>query len=177
VRYVAGLDGAESRETGGDTTWHKVAVRVYAPDPAWFDPEPVRLVFTAPAPTPFFPILPVRPSADSVLGEAVITNPGDLIAYPVWSATAPGSALEIDNEDTGAQLHLTGTITDDVRIDVRPGQQDIRMGTADWWSNLDGDPQLWPLPPGDTNASLSLTGAGPGSSIAVEFRPRYRSAW
>ncbi|MDQ3577414.1 MAG: phage tail family protein [Actinomycetota bacterium] len=175
--YSAGLEGVEDKDSGGDTTWYRFVLRLYCPDPAFFDPNPITLSFPYPEPVPFFPILPVTLSADSVLGVVAIHNPGDLAAWPAWTATAPGTAVALDNEDTGEELHLTGTLTDTLTIVTRPGEQSIRMGTADWWGNLTGTPQFWQLPPGTTNASLALTGAGPGSSIGLSFVARYRKAW
>ncbi|GLW91767.1 phage tail domain-containing protein [Actinokineospora globicatena] len=174
--YLDGLEGAEEAETAGKK-WHKFVLRLYCPDPAFFDPTPHRFVFGYGTAAPFFPILPVTLSPDSVLGAVTITNPGDLPAWPVWTATAPGTAATFDNARTGEQLHVTGTLTDTLTIVTRPGAQQVLMGTADWWSHLDDTPTLWALPKGATPVTLTLTGAGPGSSITAEFLARYRKAW
>ncbi|WP_018682169.1 phage tail domain-containing protein [Actinokineospora enzanensis] len=175
--YAEGLEGAEDKDSGGDTTWHKAVIRLYCPDPAFFDPTPVRLMFGYPAPVSFFPLFPLRLSADAVLGAATIINPGDLPAWPQWTATAPGTGAQFDNEDTGEELHVSGTLTDTLTIVTRPGIQAVTMGSADWWDRLVDVPQLWALPKGQTNVTVALTGAAPGSSVMVEFRPRYRKAW
>lgn len=177
ARYSAGLEGAEDAASGGDHTWWRLVLRLYAPDPAWVDPVPVVIPFTYPAPTSFFPLLPLTVSADSVLGAATITNPGDLPAWPVWTATAPGTGVTLDNTSTGEQLHLSGALTDTLTIITQPGRQAITMGTADWWDHLVDNPVFWQIPRGVTAVSLSLTGAGPGSSVALSFNPRYRAAW
>jgi hypothetical protein len=182
ARYAGGLSGDEAKDLGGDTTWARFALRLYAPDPFWFDPVPVTLTRAYATPSAFFPFGPVsgrpfRLSSGAVLGDAVLTNPGDITAWPTWTATAPGTAVALDNDDTGEELHLSGTLSGDLVIVTQPGQQSITMGGVDWWDKLTGTPELWELPPGDTHVSLSLTGAAAGSSVSCSFFPRYRSAW
>ncbi|HEU5475718.1 MAG TPA: hypothetical protein VFV67_34185 [Actinophytocola sp.] len=175
--YAAGLEGAEDRANGGDTTWYRFVLRLYCPDVFWFDPTPVVLSFPFPAPVPFFTFFPLRLSADDVLGSGVLTNPGDVAAWPIWTATPPGTAVALDNDDTGEELHVSGTLSGTLTIVTQPGEQSVDMGGSDWWSHLTGTPTFWAIPPGSTNVTLSLTGASTGSSVSCTFYPRYRSGW
>lgn len=180
--YAGGLEGDEDKQLGGDTTWARFVLKLYAPDPLWFDPTPVTLTRAFGGSTAFFPIgptnaTPLKLSPSAVLGSATLSNPGDVSAWPTWTVTAPGTAVEIDNDDSGEELHLSGTLAGDLVIVTQPGEQSVTMGGVDWWDKLTGTPALWQLPPGDTHVSLVLTGATTGSSVSCSFFPRYRSAW
>jgi hypothetical protein len=176
--YAGGLEGAEEAALGGDTTWYRFVLRLYAPDPFWFDPTPVTTSFTYPDPVPWFPILPLVLSAGSVLGETTLINAGDVSAWPTWTATGPGTAVALDNLTTGEELHLSGDLDGETLVIVtQPGQQSVTLGGVDWWDHLAGTPTLWQVPPGDTLVNLELTGASTGSSVSCSFFPRYRSAW
>lgn len=176
--YAGGLEGAEERATGGDTTWYRFVLRLYCPDPFWFDPTPVTLSFSYPEPFTWFPFLPLRLSASSVLGEATLNNPGSVAAYPTWTITGPGTAVALDNDVTGEQLHLTGDLDGGTLVIVtQQGQQSITLDGVDWWDKLVDTPTMWSIPPGSTSATLELTGAAVGSSVSCSFFPRYRSAW
>lgn len=182
ARYAAGLNGDEAKDLGGDNGWYRFNLDLYAPDPLFFDPTPVTLLRTFGAGTAFFPIgptnaTPLKLSPSEVLGSATLTNPGDVSAWPTWTVTAPGTAVELDNTDTGEELHLSGTLSGDLVIVTQPPQQSITMGGVDWWDKLVDTPVLWQLPKGDTHVSLVLTGASTGSSVSCSFFPRYRSAW
>ena len=179
--YAGGLEGWEDRDTGADI-WHKFVLTVLCPDPWWFDPTPIAIgpfVHGGTAPT-FFPFFPLVLASSEILGDVVINNPGDVLAWPTWTATPPGTSIEIDNVGTGEELHLSGSIPSGKSLVVvtEPGRADIALSDGtDWWDKLVDTPTLWALRKGDNHVTLSLTGSDVGSSVAGVFYPRYRSAW
>ncbi|WP_460407373.1 phage distal tail protein, partial [Actinophytocola sediminis] len=175
---AGGLEGWEDKDTGGDTTWYRLVLELYAPDAHWHDPTPITLRFAYPTGVKWFPILPLKLGAGAVLGDATLTNPGDVDAWPTWTVTGPGTAVSLDNTTTGETLDLVGDLASGTLVIVtEPGQQSITLDGVDWWDKLTGSPTLWQVPPGDTAVSLALTGAAAGSSVQCSFFPLYRSAW
>lgn len=181
--YAGGLDGAEDKDTGGET-WAKFVLKLYCPTPWWFDPVPVRYRWeVASGASAIFlgnPFLPLRIAQGSVLGDTTITNPGDVKAWPVWTITPPNDTVELIDADAEATLDVVASVPvgQSLTIVTHPGITDVRLSDGtDWWPNLGSAPTFWPVRKGTTNIEVTLTGAGPGSSIEVEFYPRYEAAW
>lgn len=177
--YAGGLEGDESPDTGDDR-WHKAAVTLVAEDPFWYDPTPVTVSVEHGGASTFFPFFPLALSPATVLGTVTVDNPGDVLAWPSWTITAPATDVQLSHLDYGEELHLTGTLpsSEVLLIVTRPNETDIVLSDGtDWWDKLVGIPTLWPLRPGPNTVSLVLTGADTGSSITGSFVARYESAW
>jgi len=178
-RYLEGLEGDEDTTMGGDTTWWRFILKLYAADPWWYG-EPITATFTPVEAVPFFPLPPLRLSRSQVLGTVTVHNPGDVTAWPTWSATAPGSDPEFRNLATGETLRFAGALPAGQTLTVvtTPGQQSVTLtdGTS-WWPQWAPGSVMWRIPPGTTRVSLTLASAGVGSEIALSFRPRYRTPW
>lgn len=184
ARYAGGLEGAEDAASGGDTNWARFGLRLYSPDPYWYEPAPrvVRYDFDTGG-DPFFPISfpdhPLRVSSTSVLGEQLVSNPGDVDTWPSWEVHGPGTAMLFTNS-RGDSLSLAGTLSEDraLLISTRPGEASIMLDDGtDWWDKLVGTPNLWRLPPGDTTVDMQVTGAAEGTYVALSYTPRYRGPW
>jgi hypothetical protein len=179
--YQSGLEGLEDRDTGGET-WYRCVLTLFCPDPWWFDPTPVSVMFRYQASAPsWFPLFPLNLGASAVLGVGSIINPGQVLSWPEWTITPPGNTLNLTNVDTGEALTLNATAIpggDTLRIITEPTKASIALGSGtDWWDKITGIPHLWSLRRGANNVNLSLAGAGVGSSIGCTFTARYRSAW
>lgn len=174
-RYESGADMAididpvKSRQARYGITWAQ-------PLPFWLG-EPVSAEFVYSAGGAFFPGPPFLLLPSEVLGSAQVTNPGHVEAYPVWRINGPFTSFSLG---VGA-AQVSGTLTKAagqwVEIDTDPRALTVldESGTDRWTSltaaTFDG------IPPGLSDLVTSLAGAGAGSSIELEFTPRYRSAW
>ncbi|ACU35579.1 phage distal tail protein [Actinosynnema mirum] len=179
ARYLRGLEGSEDQDEGGDGRWARFVLSLYVEDPWWYAAEPIRVPFSYSAGGTFFPILPLVLSSSSINGAATLSNPGTVPSWPVWTATAPGSALTIANSRTGQQISVNGVIPAGrtLTIDTRLGAARVQLDDGtDWWPQLTGTPVFWPVPPGETPISVALVAAGPGSEVVCTWTPRYRSA-
>ncbi|HLH22439.1 MAG TPA: hypothetical protein VK066_07935 [Chloroflexota bacterium] len=180
-RYHSGLEGAEvlDKDAGG-TSWRKVVLVLRAWDPYWYATAPTRVDFAVgSAATPFFPFFPLRLSASTVLGDAAVSNPGDVEAWPIWTITGPGSNLVLTNVTTGAALTLVTTLgaSDVVTIDTRPGQKTVSGADgSNLFGTLNAASHFWALPRGSSSVRVELSGATGGSLVTLVYYPRYLGA-
>ncbi|MFE6226899.1 phage tail family protein [Streptomyces sp. NPDC057854] len=187
--YKGGMEGSEGTDAAG-FTWAKYGLTFSALDP-WFyadQSETVRWDFGAGQPllsttAAFFPVK----ISDGVMGgpgeSLVITNPGDIEAWPIWKLSGPiksfnltspyGETIKASPPADGSDLVPFGrTLT----IDTRPGKKTVKdnLGT-NYWSRLDTNPVFWSVEPGDSNASVSVVTGSGKANVVLTFQPRYAS--
>lgn len=183
--YHSGLEFDEDELD--DLVWARSRhdVEFWAPDPHFQGP-PIRYAWRLVAePRPFYPIYPVTVSGSSLGGSAIISSPGDADAYPVWELVGPGTPV-LTRTDTGqswgfgVEIPAGVTVTVDCRpTDIAPdtGLTAVDDQGVDWWPNFAGWPELWLIPPGDTQFEVAMVGATAESRIRLAFQPRYLSGW
>lgn len=181
--YRGGLPNEETVNSGGDQSWVRFTLELFAPDPYWYGAEAVTASWVFSDPTAFLgaTFLPLNISAAQVIGDAEIINSGTEDAYGTWRVTGPGSALILTNPGSGEALQVNGSIPGGqvLTIVTDPFKGDITLEPAgtDWWVNLADNSKLWSIPPGTTEVSLALTGAAAGSRIDLEFYEKFGSPW
>jgi hypothetical protein len=179
--YQEGLPDEESIELGGDTNWQRFTLALFAADPYFYDPEPVTLSWDPDDPVTFLsaPMLPPKISPSQVIGDQTLTNAGTEAAYGTWRITGPGNSIILTNITTGQEIELNGTIAagEVVTIVTEPRLADITLDGVDWWDSLEDGGDLWAIPNGSTELSLTLGGMGSGSRVELEFFKRYESPW
>jgi hypothetical protein len=130
------------------------------------------------------PGLPLTVGASQVLGEVIVTNPGDDVAYPVWTIKGPATAISLTNTHTDPisgdtivqELALTRTITgaDTIVIDTRERRQTALLnGVTNLWPDLSDDSVMWPLEEGDNALNLVVDGSTSATSVSMTYQPRY----
>jgi hypothetical protein len=180
--YTGGLEGDESLDAAGER-WCINAITLGVPSPYWIGAE-VSHGWKASSSTTFFPVLPLTVGASQVLGEAVVTNPGDDVAFPVWTITGPATAISLTNTHADPisggtvvqELGLTRTITgaDTIVIDTRERRQTALLnGTTNLWPDLSDDSVMWPLEEGDNALNLVVDGSTSATSVSMTYQPRY----
>lgn len=149
---------------------------LWAGDPlvrAWsaIDAEP----FLDPAGSPPFWVTP-----RSLVDSAVMPNPGDVAAWPVWTVTAAGGAVDLTILCNGGTIGLP-TVADGqtARIDTSPISGGCDRGVLDEDTGelagvTDIDPLVTPwqprrVPPGD-GVPIGLTMTGPGK-VTCQLTP------
>jgi hypothetical protein len=173
---IDGMQGDEATDATLAGSWWRVALKLYAPSP-WWQGAAQSINFGLSAPTTFFPIFPLMPSASTVQGMfEVDLSDSDAPTYPQWTIVGPGSALLLENQTTGRQIQVNASLAggETMFVDTRPGSQSIRRGDGtNLMSALSSDPALWPLVEDVNRVSAQLTGATSASRILGAFRPRY----
>jgi hypothetical protein len=179
--YQGGLPDEETIESGGDTNWVRFQLRLFAPDPYWYAPEPTVLSWDFDEPAAFLgdPFLPLQLSPSQVLGDATIVNPGTESALGTWRITQPGTDFIAANTTTGETLRVTATIPSGQTLTIVTDPPDIYLDPAgtDWWPYLVDGSTLWEIPPGETPISLTLSGAAAGSRVELTFYERRGAPW
>jgi hypothetical protein len=183
VRYQEGWEGLGQAGTG--ISWDNAVVTLLAEDPYYFDPDPVTITLTTGTPADFFnPYLSL--SSAEVLGETLITNPGDVDAWPSWTIAGPATLVTITRNDTGEAFVLDPNATsiahgnlllgESVSVSTDPPSVRYQDGT-NWIGALNWPAAvLWGLQPGENDLTVELDGAGTGSAVTLTFYPRYEMA-
>lgn len=156
------------------------ALTLMAPCPWWRGPagEPVRR--DAGTGTPFLaPFMTV--SSGRVLGDTVITNPGQVKAWPEWTITGPLTSLTAINKTTGEQFVLDpnwdggGPLGSGKTVTISTDPFRVRGPTGEIWTGaISGS--LWGLARRDNKVTFSAAGSSAGTAIELTYRPLYRTA-
>ncbi|MFJ7238213.1 phage tail protein [Streptomyces olivaceus] len=185
VFYKEGFEGQGKKGSG--LVSDVVALALWCEDPYWQDAQPVTVHreqsegrdFLAPYPSV---------SSSQVLGDTVVTNPGDAVVWPEWRITGPANLITFTHEDTGEEFILDPSATghgdlaagEQVTVRTDPAQIRLQDGSPDgenWTSALNWpEGVLWGLAPGPNRVRFELGGSGPGSAVDLSFYPRYETA-
>lgn len=177
-RYAGGLELSESQRENG-RIWQKFVLTLRAVDPFWYGRNAIVATYLAATGGSFFPILPLRLASSTIFADAIVTNAGDVEAWPVWTITGPGSGLVLSNQTTNKRLALTQALLggETVTIDTRPGQKTVRKNDgANLFGSLSSDSSLWSLQVGDNSIRVELSGSTTASSVVLSYYTRYLGA-
>lgn len=171
--YAAGLDMTERLGDFSGIYSQKCVVQFRAHWPYWRDTLPLTFVYGAGTSQPFLgnPFFPLRITSSAVAAQQVITNDGDVDAWPVWTVSGPGSGVVLKNVTTNKWTDLTpvSLLTGQLlTVDTRPGRKTITINTGgvvtNAFSSLSNTSELWSLARGDNTIQLQMTNTVPGSS-------------
>lgn len=184
ARQISGwyVDGAQG-EAGEDWLHATLVVQLLCEDPWWRAVTPIadRRGYAGAAQPFLHPFM--RIASAQKLGESVITNPGDVEAWPVWTITGPATSITATNHTTGEAWTLTpdfgdgDSLGDNVAVittdppTVRGPDGETWTGRLDWPGAV-----LWGLAPGDNRVTFDVAGADEGTEIAWSYHPRYETA-
>lgn len=121
-------------EVGLSPAWQRVGLSLYAPNPAWYDPEGNSIVFTlGGGDSTVIPLeVPVRIGASSISSAVQVWYTGTWDSYPIITLRGPISHPVITNQTTGDRLDFTGTIIqagDYYVVDCRYGYKTVTRGS------------------------------------------------
>lgn len=181
-RYVGGLESPDDGDQGAVFVG-KFTVQVRAYDPFWYGTSR-SLTFTASAGSTnlYDNSPPFTISSGELIGSpAAINNPGDVPSYPVWTIYGPTDEVTIENAD-GDSFTVSKVLADSsqwVRIDTDPrtpaNQKIVDYTGANLWGTATSDfPNLFALPPGDSEVTITVISGTP--SVRLDWTPRYETA-
>lgn len=176
--YSSGNEGSEDLDSAG-RRWTMYSCTWLAEDP-YFAGAPIGKPYSVAGGGDFYPSgVPWAVSDDQILGSGiVVTNPGDVDAFPVWTLTGPLTEAVITNTTTGEEFTLTTTLgsTDTVVIDCRNRIKTVTLnGTTNLWPDLDDMASLWAFQPDDNIVDLAITGATSATRVSYSLTPLYLS--
>lgn len=171
--YEAGFGG----EPGEGSRYTRPVLTLFCPDGYWRDTAATSLELRYPAGVDFFsPFLSLSPN--QVLGSGVVTNAGDIDAWPTWTILGPMSEIRATHRATGASWTLTYPLAAGKTITVttdRPtarGPGGVNLSTAINYPKA----MLWPLAPDDNAIDVDISGSTTATSVTLTFNARYEGA-
>jgi phage-related protein len=175
--YVSGAEGDFGSDVSG-MRWQTTGFTFSCPSPFWIG-DSRSLTFGSGSTGSFFPVLPLVVSSSQVIGAATINNPGDDVAFPIFTIHGPATTAVFTNNTNGKSWSLTASLgaTDSLVVDTRERLQTATLnGSTNWWPNLATSSVLWGLEEGDNDISMTLTGTTAATKVQVDFQPRYLTA-
>lgn len=181
ARYITGLESPIEGEPGV-VRIGTFLIQLRAYDPWWYG-SPQSRAFTPQADADFVPGPPFTIMPTELAGSpSTVNNIGDVPAYPVWTIHGPASQVEFEN-DSGESFTVTSSIGlgEWVRIDTDPrvalDSKIVDHNGDNLWGVATNDyPNLWALPAGESQVTVSVSGSSADSQIIMQWNPRYRTA-
>jgi len=178
-------DGAEGDESGGSygIVWIKHQLTMLAEQP-YFYGDPISYTFGGPEGVNFYgggvgtlgP--PYHISSSRGLGSAVVSTPGDLPSWPVWTINGPMTSFTGVIGGKSITLPITLTLGQWIKVTTEPRVGTIldQTGTSRWPNA--GAVTFGPVQPfADSALTLTIAGATDDTTVVFEFTPRWRRAW
>lgn len=179
--YCRCTSGLEGRGSGANGPSNLRVMPIFQAEDPYFYREAKTQGFSGAEPRSFFPILPLRLTSASVIGDIKIRTESDVPTWPVWTLMGPGSNAVLRNNTTGEVFSLDMDLGhgEAVIIDCRPYQK-LVIGPNGSTTAPDGSKyfgklvqrNLWALHPGLNEVSLGLDGATSASYVSVSYRDR-----
>jgi hypothetical protein len=118
---------------------------------------------------------PIRFGPENTFANLVVSNTGDVEAWPVITVKGPATNVEMINETTGLSWQFTGDVAagETLIVDTRPGQKLVRLDGVNEYDRLTEDSNLWPLIPGANTITMSATAVVESTYL----RFGWRNAW
>lgn len=175
VMYESGFEGEGGDE---DWRWANPVMTLMCPDGFWRDTTPVRVPRKFNPGTSFFnPYPTVSPAR--VLGDSLVTNPGDVDAWPTWTITGPADTVTATNNTTKQSFQIAKSIGAGQLITITTQWPTVRgpsgenlISKVNWTAGA----YLWRLLPGLNSITVNVSGSAPGTAIEMTFYPRYEGA-
>ena len=179
ARYEKGLDEGFEMDPAF-FGWATYGVYLVAEQPYWEGVETVGDTWSSPPPVYFFgggttpgngP--PFGVSDEKDVSTAVITNPGDVAAWPKWTYNGPATSASVGVNGKVVEIPIELEEGESITLDLDPKEQTaIRENGDDVTIDL-GTFDFAPIPPGEeVSLEITLIGTG-GGSIELELTPLY----
>ncbi|KQX43540.1 hypothetical protein ASD97_26085 [Streptomyces sp. Root63] len=183
--YKSGMEGDEGQDAAG-FTWTKYGLQFTAYEP-YFYSDDVQVAQWEFGDVEAFldtsqALFPLRLNAGHLSDDlVVIENPGDAEAWPRWELEGPIKAFNFvgpDGRSFGVEAPIDGTDViaagRTLTVDTRPGFKVVRDDLGvNYWPLLKAQPELWSIPDGESECTVSITPGAPSARVRLTFQPRY----
>jgi hypothetical protein len=112
---------------------------------------------------------------DALYRPTVVTNPGTVEAWPIWTIVGPSSGLTLQHLGKDQLTTLNYTLGSGEVATLDTGNKTVRLDDGTNLYRYLVDDQMWSLDPGDNAIRAILNGASAGSQINVKYNPRYEA--
>lgn len=172
VHYTGGGETQFGSEAGG--TFAKWPITLSAPDPFWTSLEAVNFSVAYTASTngllPSLYQLKVNPS--EVLGSYLLSNPGEVESYPVWTLEGKASGSTSITRSGVGFTYTEAMVSGDKRIIDAKAATVVDGSGTNKYAYLGAAPKLFAIPPGQSTIAISVPGADSSTKISGYFLPR-----
>lgn len=171
AHYVGGADAVYGEDT--NKTYARWVVSLQAPQPFWESLIPENFALSTVKNRGLLPKLSsLKLTGGAGFGQVTFNNPGDVVAYPLWTLKGPMDSVSIYLDGNvgfiyDAPIPESQTIT----IDTFAGTV-IDQDGVNRYANLGPAPKLFALKPGIQSATIEAPGAAFETIVAGSFRPR-----
>lgn len=183
LRYLGGADD-EPESSDYALFWYSHKLQMFAERPYYYA-DPIVLTFDSADPVNFYgggvgtqaPLFFINSSQTT--GNAVVTNPGDVDAWPVWKLYGPftsavlsvGGAQIVYSEAVASAAHWVEIDTNPKRLTVI---NDLGVNKFAKATTLNTAPIPFSA---STPLALTLNGSDPTTKVEVAFTPNFWRAW
>ncbi len=164
--------------------WTDVVLSLYCPNAFWEGREELSEFREYAVTSSYLTAYPTVTSGQ-LLGATTIVNPGDVEAWPRWEITGPLETITVTNETTGESFTVNpdnaglahGDLLEDETVTIHTDPAMVLGPDGSTWTAALNWPgaNLFALEPGKTDLTFDVDGSGPGTRIAVSYRPRYET--
>ena len=182
LRYMGGAD-EEFESSDYALYWYSHKLQMLAEQPYYYA-DPIVLTFDSEDPVNFYgggvgtqaPMFYINSSQTT--GNAVVTNPGDVDAWPVWKLFGPFTSAVLSVG--GVQIVYSEAVTSThwVEIDTNPKRltvvNDAGVNKFAKATTLNTAPIPFSA---STPLALTLNGSDPTTKVEVAFTPNFWRAW
>jgi phage-related protein len=172
VHYTGGAETTFGSDAGA--TFASWPIVLQAPEPYWLSTTPIQFSLAYQAGTrgliPRLDQLQVAPS--EVLGSYVITNPGEVEAFPVWTLEGKASGGTSITRDGLGFTYTEVMVSGDKRIIDARYATVVDDAAVNKYAFLGSAPKLFAIPPGQSTIAITVPGADSSTKISGYFLPR-----
>lgn len=171
--YQGGMEG----RPGGGWLDDTAELSLLVPDGHWRDSQPVELEWKPGSTVDYFAPYPSI-SAGDVLGQADVTNPGQVEAWPAWRLYGPATQFVATNNTRGQTFTMNHDLAagDYLDITTRPGRVTDSAGGSVPGALVRPGSVLWRLDPGVNDLTFAVTGGGLATRLSLSFYARRETA-
>lgn len=182
LRYISGAD-EEFQSSNFALYWYSHRLRFVAEQPYYYG-DAIPLEFKSETGVNFYgggvgtlgPLFYI--SNSQTTDNAIVTNPGDVDAWPVWKIHGPFTSFTGTIGGKSIALPITKTVGHWIEVNSNPEVQTIvdDLG-ANMWA-FAGAVDFGAIPASSsTQLGITLVGSDVGTKVEVEFTPKFWRAW
>lgn len=173
AHYVGGGDVAYGPNSNGKLA--KWVISMQAPNPFWEAVSPQNFTLNLSANRGLLKgnssLSELRLSGQYGFGDVTLINPGDVVAFPVWTITGPCDNVSISQDGVGFSYDVPIAAGEQIIIDTAAGTVKDQNG-VNKYAGLAPAPKLFAIKPGTQTASIIAFNSTNETVIAGNFKPR-----
>lgn len=170
--YAGGAETQFGSDAGSE--WARWVITFQCPDPFWtrLSSESYYLGTGATGRSIIPNLAELRISSSQAIGQLNVENSGDVGSYPIWEVRGPVDSFQMVSQ-LGETFSYSGQILTGNKVIVNTKEGTVVDQTgANKYANLGASPRLFQIPAGNSQLSVTATGADANTLISMFYQPR-----